>query len=376
MVSLARSTLLYEWRRFLTAVLALAFSALLVIVQLGLLLGMFGTVSVVVDNARADLWVTSPNTPSFDMARTIPLRNEAFLRMHPEVVALQPLIFGVGDWKASDGSKTMAVLIGIDISPKSLSMPVVFSANQRIALEEPGSVIVDKADIRKLHTDVGQTAELNGKRVKVVSTVSGFRNIGGVYMFTSHESACRLLGSLYDQDKTNFFLLKLRDPKRAEIVKKQLVPSGTYPQYTVWTAKELSYKSQKYWLLESGAGAGFGFSSLLGLLVGIAITSQTLRSAILASIREYAALRALGVSLRALRAVVLEQSLWVGFVGLVVAAILTLVVAIIAKIYYVMITFPWWALSFTAIFTLVIALLSGVLALKVLYKTEPAELLR
>ena len=36
MVSLARATLRHEWRRFLAAVLAVAFSGLLVLVQLGL----------------------------------------------------------------------------------------------------------------------------------------------------------------------------------------------------------------------------------------------------------------------------------------------------------------------------------------------------
>ena len=54
MVSLARATLLHEWRRFLAAVLAVAFSGLLVLVQLALLVGMFGTVAVYIDESNAE----------------------------------------------------------------------------------------------------------------------------------------------------------------------------------------------------------------------------------------------------------------------------------------------------------------------------------
>ncbi len=57
MVSLARSSLIYEWHRYLAAVLAVSFSGLLILIQLALLLGMFGTVSAYIDQSEAELWV-------------------------------------------------------------------------------------------------------------------------------------------------------------------------------------------------------------------------------------------------------------------------------------------------------------------------------
>jgi hypothetical protein len=42
-MSLALSTLLYEWRRYMAAVVALAFSGLLVLAQVGMFMGMFFT---------------------------------------------------------------------------------------------------------------------------------------------------------------------------------------------------------------------------------------------------------------------------------------------------------------------------------------------
>jgi putative ABC transport system permease protein len=120
---------------------------------------------------------------------------------------------------------------------------------------------------------------------------------------------------------------------------------------------------------------GFLFSTLLGLAVGVAITSQTLRAAVLGSLREYATLRALGVPLAALRAVVLEQSFWIGLAGLAVTAIAAaLLLSAAASV--VAIAVPWWAAVGTAAFTLLVALGSGMLSLGPLLKTEPAELLR
>ena len=179
MLSLARSTLRYEWRRFLAAVLAVAFSGLLIIVQLALLLGMFGTVSLVVDQSRADLWVSAPNTPSFDLGRYFPLRNESLIRMHPDIVHVESLLIAPGDWRAPDGSKTAIFLVGVDVRDSSLGTPSTFDHSTRQALEEPGGVVIDVDDERKLKVTLGQTAELNNKRVKVVGVVSGFKDIGG-----------------------------------------------------------------------------------------------------------------------------------------------------------------------------------------------------
>ena len=63
-------------------------------------------------------------------------------------------------------------------------------------------------------------------------------------------------------------------------------------------------------------GVGMGFTAFLSLLVGMAITSQTLYAATLTSLREYAVLRALGIPRRYMAGMVMAQSLWVGLGGI------------------------------------------------------------
>src|SRR4051812_4969083 len=99
MVSLAKQSLLHEWKRFLTAVLAITFSGLLVLVQLALLLGMFGTSSTYIDYSSADLWVGYPDIPSVDLGRAIKANEEVHIRMHPNVDRIEKLLFVVAYWR-------------------------------------------------------------------------------------------------------------------------------------------------------------------------------------------------------------------------------------------------------------------------------------
>ena len=374
-VSLARATLIYEWRRFLPAVLAVAFAGLLVLVQLGLLLGMFSTVSVYIDRSAAHLWVGYPNTQSVDLARPILGKVENHLRMNPEVTAVERFTWSVGDWRAPNGGKLTAVVIGINSRSDAMTFSGLLSPRLRSLLLTPGNVLVDVADLYKLGVKVGDNAELSGKTVRVAGTVTGIRSLGAVNILASLSTA-RYLDANLRKDTTDYFLLRLHDPMRAEAVRAALQPTGTFKPFEVWTAQEFSIKSQLYWLLESGAGAGALFASVLGLLVGVVITSQTLMGAILASLREYATLRALGVSTASLRAVVVEQSFWVGVAGLAVTAVATVGVIGLARASHVSLKIPPEGFVFTAILILLVALLSGLGALRALSQAEPSTLLR
>lgn len=376
MVSLARATLIYEWRRFLPAMLAVAFAGLLVLVSLALLLGMFATVSVYIKQSSADLWVGYRDTPSVDIGRGITTDNEVFIRMHPEVRSVEPYIWTVADWRRPDGQAVSGFVVGIDTRPEGMTFSRLLTAAQRAALDEPDTVIIDVADLGKLGVRVGDYSELNGKRVRVVDTVRGIRAMGGANILASLATARYVDRDLNTSEYAAYLLVRLHDPKRAEAVRDELQPTGTYRPYSVWTAPQFAAQSESYWLLESGAGAGVMFSTLLGLLVGMVITSQTLMAAITSSLREYASLRALGVSIGSLRGIVLEQSFWIGVLGLLVTAAGVSAVVGFAYSNHISVALPVWAMGGTALLIMLIAGGSGLLALRALTRAEPATLLR
>lgn len=374
MVSIARSSLTYEWRRYLAAVLATTFAGLLVIVQLALLLGMFATVSVVIDKSDAHLWIGFRNTQSVDLGRPISAMSDAAAWIHPGVERIERYSSAYGDLRRRDGIPVSVIINSIDASPDALAFSGLLSPTQRARLREPDAILVDVADTKKLGAEVGTVVEINGKRARVAGVVEGLRAIGGVNVVSSHATARSLAPETANQ--VYFYLVRLHPGYEPETVAQELSDKTPLPRYSVWSAKSFSIQSQAYWLLESGSGIGSGFASLLAMIVGIVITSQTLAAAILASLKEFAALRALGVSRRSLRAVVIEQSLWVGLAGLTCTALLTVAMAWLADSMSVAMVFPWWLLATVACVIVVIAVLSGLLALRPLLSAEPASLLR
>ncbi len=378
-VSLARKSLIYDWRRYLAAVMAVAFSGLLVIVQIGLLLGLFRTVTLVVDRAGADLWIGDATIESFDLARDLPERVEFLVRSHPDAARVERLHMSSGDWRAPDGRRTAVMIFGVDATEASLGFPRSLSPSLREALRVPGTVVVDEVDLNKLGVVPGmrQGAEIDGRRVEVAGVMNGFRSIGGAMVFVSEPTFrdLRAGAGAGQPDGTAYFLVGLRPGSDPEVVKADLNRASP-GVFKAMSAEELSVMSQSYWLLETGTGVGFLFSTVLGLLVGVAITSQTLRAAVLASLREYATLRALGIPLGALRAVVLEQSVWIGVVGLVLAGAITAGAWWFASMAEVALVLTWWALLGTGAFTLIVAIISGLFSLGPLLRTEPADLLR
>ena len=83
MVSLARKTLLHEWRRFLPAILAVGFAAVLQLLQAALVLGIFAGAAVSVTASDGDVWVGYPGTQSVDQGRPIDADVASMLDMKP-----------------------------------------------------------------------------------------------------------------------------------------------------------------------------------------------------------------------------------------------------------------------------------------------------
>ena len=59
-MSLALATLLYEWRRYLAAVIALAVAGLLVLAMAGLFMGMGRSFTATIDRSPAEIILPAP----------------------------------------------------------------------------------------------------------------------------------------------------------------------------------------------------------------------------------------------------------------------------------------------------------------------------
>jgi putative ABC transport system permease protein len=149
-----------------------------------------------------------------------------------------------------------------------------------------------------------------------------------------------------------------------------------YPEVSTFTSEDLSLRSRLHWLLKTKAGLGMGYAAVLGLIIGSVITSQTLHSATLASLRELAVLRAMGIPRRRIAGLVLAQSFWVGLAGVLVGFLAVHGTTYAAISIGVSVLLPWMLQAGAAAITLLMALVSGLFALRSLRLVDPAVLLR
>lgn len=377
MVPLARKTLLYEWRRYLPAALAVAFTGVLLLMQAALVMGIFGGASVYVNQSAGDLWVGYPGTQTIELGRPIPAGTEFALLMDPAVQKVEPFRWVDGDWRGSADRGHVSVYVsGIDTRADALMFAHALTGDLRQRLQEPGGVIVDRADLPKLGLAVGDRASINGQRVRIVGAASGLRALGGVNVLTSLETAQRLDVDNPESSAMAYYVVALRDPLQSDAVRQRLQPRGRIKRYEVWTRAALARRAVLFWLLQSGAGLGVLFLAAVVFVVGAVITSQTLMGAVAGSVREYAALQALGVSFAALRRIVLAQAGWIGVFGLLLGAVVSVVTTILARSQDVPMQLDLLTMLACCAMVMLIALLSGVMALRVLRNADPALLLR
>lgn len=376
MVALARKTLVYEWRRFLPAILAVGFAGLLQLLQLALVLGIFGATSVYVTGSSADVWVGYPGTQSVGSGRSIDANVESRILMDPAVTHVEPYEWIDGDWRGAGNTGGVSVFVsGIDPAADGLMFSKVLPPALRARLNEPDAVVVDRADLDKLGVKLDGTATINGRRVRVVGVSSGLRGLGGINVLASLDTARRLDTDNDDAGPT-YLVAKLRDPAQANAVARRLRGSTAFGPYTTWSAADFARISVRYWLFDTGAGAGVLFLAGIVFLVGAVITSQTLVGAVQGSVREYATLNALGVGVGALRKVVLEQAFWVGALGLVGATVLGVLLLLGARAEDVPVTLGPLAALACIVLVMGQAAVSGMAAMRSMRRIDPATLLR
>jgi putative ABC transport system permease protein len=379
-LSLALSTLIYEWRRYLAAVIALAVAGLLVLAMTGMFMGLTKSFSATVDHTPAQILIMPPDaTNLFDTRSGQPRRLIPQIYSNPNVADVQALNIGFSGWSnfpkpGQPARDTGVTLVIVNPVKGDITMPVDFSDELIQALREPYAVVVDKSSLGKLGVQVGDKAKMNSQTVWVRGVTSGYPSMFQATTFISVQTA-KLLGQYNDGDRVGAILAKINDPTQERQVVDQL-NAASKGQYKAWTREDLSHSSQTSMLSDGPIAVMIGFAVVVSAFIGVVITWQTLQGAILANIKEFASLRALGVSMRRLRLVVMELSMWVGIAGLLLTVALTAFVWFIAITSGVPLDFPLFVDIPVALALLGIAIFSGAMSLGVLKKSQPADLLR
>lgn len=375
----------------MAAVMALALSGLLVLAMTGVFIGIGKGFTATIERSSADIIIMQPGATSLIGGPSgVPRRFIPMAYRNPQVVEVQPLDGSGGSFQSvknvdptmsqADRAKMRAPRQQfvqasiIDTTPGAVTIPTDYSQELVDALRQPYTVAIDETAVTKLGVKLGDKALYNGQTVTVVGITRGYPNMMQANIVMSRDTL-RMLGQADTGPRVGPLMVKLRDPAQADRVAAQLNALGD-GQWKAWTRQELA---------DANAGAMFeegilviiiGGCVVLGTIIGVAITWQTLRGAIMANIKEFASLRALGVGMGSLNRIVMELSFWVGLVGVAAAIGLTLLVQMLAMANAVIIALPPILLIIVGGGLVVIAMLSGLLSLGILKNSQPADLLR
>lgn len=379
-MSLALATLIYEWRRYLAAVVALAFSGLLVLGTVGMFTGIVHSVLATTERSRADLFILPKNTPQLVNSDTgLPARVKPLIYMNPAVVDVESLSGGGAPWVNAPkaGQKQVQMYVqtwSIDTAPGALTLPTDYSEQDRVALSEPGAVAIDQTDLARLGVKLGDQASLNRKTVWLRVVLRNYQGVTQPSVVMSRETA-RMLGMGEKGSMIGPLMVRISDPKQADLVAAQLNANAN-GQYLALTRAELNRNDEAALLSEQIIGVLLIFFVFLAIGIGIGITSQTLRGAILSNIREFASLRALGISMGSLRLIVMELSFWIGVAGLIATGVLTFLISFATTAIGLPLVVRPPVVAWVSGMLMILAVVSGAMAMGILKKSQPADLLR
>lgn len=321
--TLAKRNLLHEPGRLAVTLVGIAFSVVLIAVQVGLFLGFERMVSVVIDHLHADIIIMPKATENFDDVSVLSGEERYRALGVQGVERIERLVVTGAEWRKPDGGSRSVMLLGSDPRLGTL-VPWNIPASDAGRLITPGSVIVDTTYADDLGVSRrGDLAQIDGKSARVVGFTSGIRSFTTIpYVFTALDQAQAYQGSTGDRVA---YLLVTVSPG-ADMARVVTDLATRLPTAKVMTLHGFRTQNFHYWLFTTGAGGALLVGVLIGLLVGCAVVGQTLFATTKEHLPEFATLRALGAPAGLIKKVILWQAAMSGVAGYIVGAVLVALV--------------------------------------------------
>lgn len=320
---LAYRNLFHDRLSLIVTLTGIVFSVVLVAVQCGLYIGSERMIAAMLDESKGDLWVVPLGTKSFDDPSLLIGHEKYSVLSTKGVASSEELVVGFAAWRKPKGGTTAVLLVGSDHENGSLK-PWNLRQGNLGDLDAPLSVAVDDTYFKDLGVEkLGETAEVNGVRVRIAAVTHGIRSFTTLpYVFTSLKLARMLLDAPTNQ--ASYALVNITPDAKLEDVRKDL--EARLQDREVLTQQEFRNRSVDYWLFQTGAGAALIAGAALGMIVGVVIVAQTLYSSTKDHINEFATLRALGASAGYIHKVILIQAMLSALVGYAIGMVLSMLV--------------------------------------------------
>ncbi|MEL6555207.1 MAG: ABC transporter permease DevC [Cyanobacteria bacterium J06621_11] len=381
--------------RLLVAITGVAFSNILIFTQLGLKDMLFDGVTLVPDHLQGDLFLVSAYAPNIDLG-TFP---SIYLYQANAVQGIQsasPLYIEFSNWvNPQDLAKTVntegndSEVETFQLFPNSVKIlafnpeqPVlaISEINQQLTqLSAPGAVLYDRLGQEKLGP-IAEQFQASGHVSTLMSNqrvvVTGLFSLGSTLFDNGHVvmsdwSYTQWYGP-ESLERVSVGCLTLAEGESLEIVRSRL-RSALPDSLKILTQAELSAAEQAFRAsLPNGKVLNFG--AAMGFIVGIVIVYQVLYTDISEHLPEYATLKAMGYSDRALFYVVFQEALILAVLGFVPGYFASYgVYQLLVMLTRVPLVMKGAVATQVFVLTLVMCVVSGAIAMNKLRAADPAD---
>ncbi len=366
-------------QKFLGLIFGIAFSTLLITQQLTIFVNLIQRgASAVYNNATVDLWVMDPASRTTDVSFPMPSTALDKVRSVEGVAWAVPYLQSAATIRTPEGDLEGVTLIGVDDSTL-ISLPRKMVSGDKSALYEPDAIFVDDVGAERLFAEgvdpVGRTLELNDRRAiirGVVDTTPSFTS--QVLLYTRYSNALGYVPG--SRNRLSFVAARAADGEYLQAVSARITRQTGLK---VRTRDEFAADGRNFIIENTGIPINFGITVALGFIVGVAIVGLTLSLFIRDNIKQFGALKAIGVTNSKIRGMVAVQAGFVGLVGYAIGVLGsvafvngTATTGGFFKGFYT----PWQIPLITAAATVVILAVTGLLALRTVLNTEPASVFR
>jgi putative ABC transport system permease protein len=301
--------------KYLGLIFAIAFSTFLLENQTSIFAGiMRRTGSQILDVTDAEVWVMDPATKYFEETKALKDTDLLRVRGVAGVDYAVRLFKGAPVARTSSGSFSQAVVMGID-DGTLVGAPRRMILGEWERLRDPDSVVIDRAGYNLLFPgdplELGRTLEMNDHLVKIV----GISDAGAPFasfpvIHARYSEAVDFLGR--ERSQMAFVLVRPQaGVKAAELARRISERTGLKAR----TANEFRWDCIDYYMKNTGIPVNFGITIAIALIVGLVVSGQTFYLFTVENLKQFGALKAIGITNARLVGMILLQSLTVGFVG-------------------------------------------------------------
>jgi putative ABC transport system permease protein len=363
--------------KYLGIIFGVTFAALLIAQQASIFCGiMQRTTSQIRDITEATIWVMNPQVEYVDDVRPISDNDVYRVRSVPGVDWAVLFYKGGGQARLDNGKFQSVILLGLDDSTL-IGAPQNFTLGSLDDLDQPDAVAIDESGYHFLWPGepfrLGKTLEMNDRRAVIQAIFKASQTYGtSPLLVTRFSQATQFIPG--ERRMLPFVLAKHKDGYTAEEV------AANISQATGLRAlsrEQFIWKTMMRYLLKTSAPMNFGTTVLLGFVVGAAIAGQTFYLFTLENLKQFGALKAMGLSNGRIVGMILLQALvvaWIGYgLGVGLATLYGQLTRVRPMMAYYM---PWQVLVGTGVAVLLIAVVAGLMSIRKVVVLEPAIVFR